>query len=53
MEPIIYSRIGEAKFVGEYSSLEYRITASGKIIREMDEALRKIESKYKKKWDTK
>ena len=48
---IIHSRSYKAEFCGEYSSMDYHIVASGKIIQEVDETLRKIESKYKKRWN--
>ena len=47
----IKSRVSEAKFEGEFSSFEYHITASRKIIQEIDDARIAIEAKYPKVWD--
>ena len=51
-KPIIQNRNYKAQFSGEFSSMDYHIIASREIIQEIDDAFRKIENKYKKRWES-
>jgi len=50
-KPIIKGRTTKATFAGEHSTIDYHITASCKIVREIHDAIQQIERKYPKTWE--